>query len=476
MRQQVVKILRRQRLAILRLQSKLAKRATRGQICKGRPEASNVMRKRTAIVLIVLFGAVVSLILFRTLPNREPEYQGKRLSAWFKQYYRSGQSSQRPDDPRREQAARALRAIGTNAIPFLVTECFTVIRESPVQTNVLAFLAKLPEPIRFPPFVPAREVQEQAASAIGEIKPPAILLLPLVTNRLNAPDKFQRWMATYLLGKVGEGGEAGVPFLREKLRSADVQESMLAALGLDRLGPMARLAVPDLIEVVRTNSFRPFSYYACRALARVGPAASNAIPVLKERLAAETNASRQLSLAVALVCIDSQQVEAMGFLQAELADNQKTNTHRAVIHALSDIGPNARPALPLLLAALKNNDPGFWHPALFVLLSLGETNLAISSALEKLKQDDPETRFNAMSFLFRTQPTNAAAMSNLVQLVQDPTWTYQAITEAARLGALAQPVIHSLRQIAADKTNAFRDVAKNALRTIEAEADEREAR
>jgi len=432
------------------------------------------MRKRFVIMLLVLLGAVVALILIRALINAEPQHRGRSLRAWFKQYYRTGQWSRDPEDPRHEQAARAMRAMGTNAIPFLVAECFAPYHEFPFQTNVLTFLAGLPDPFRFPPFVPAMSVREEAANAVGEIKPPASLLLSLVTNRLNNPDKFQRWMAVYLLGRIGEGGEAAVPFLSEKLCSSDVQESNLAALGLNRLGPAARSAVPNLIEFVRTNSFH--SYYACRALARVGSAASNAVPMLKEKLSGETNASKQVNIAVALICIDNHQREAMAILETVQADTEKTNTRREVIYALNDIGTNARPALPLLLAALNDHDPAVLHPALSVILSLGETNLAISRALEKLQQDDHATRHYAMIFLLDVQPTNAAAMSNLVVELNELIWNISTIKEAAKLGALAQPVIPRLRRIAASKTSPFRDAARKALADIEAETHERESR
>lgn len=431
------------------------------------------MRKRIVIVGLVLIGVVVGFFLSRSVFNREPEYRGQKLSTWFKQYYRTGRGLRQENDPQHEQAAAALRALGTNAIPFLVRECFTTNQESPFQTNVLTLLATLPGPFRFPAFVPAMTVRQEAASAIGEIKPPAEQLLPVAINWLNDPNQYQRYMAVWLLGRAGEGGEAGVPFLRAKLSSGDPWERTLATLSLDRLGPAARRAVPDLIEFVRTNTRA--SHYAYRALARVGPQASNAIPVLREKLTAETNDYTRASLATALICIDDRQAEAMAVLKADLANTQDTNTHRQVVHALKDIGTNARPALPLLVAALNDPDMSVWHPALSVLLSLGETNLAISTALEKLKQDDRAARYNAMTFLLRVQPTSAAVMSNLVVEVNELAWGSSAIDEAARLGALAQPVIPRLREIAGSKTNPYRATARKALAIIEADMAEQRA-
>src|SRR5688572_9296161 len=117
------------------------------------------MRKRISIVLLILLGLPVALVLFRSMFDDEPQHRGKRLSVWFKQYYRTGQWSRHRQELQHEQAARALRAMGTNAIPFLVAECFTTSQESPLQTNVLTFLAALPKPFRFPPFVPAAMVR-----------------------------------------------------------------------------------------------------------------------------------------------------------------------------------------------------------------------------------------------------------------------------------------------------------------------------
>jgi hypothetical protein len=67
--------------------------------------------------------------------------------------------------------------------------------------------------------------------------------------------------------------------------------------------------------------------------------------------------------------------------------------------------------------------------------------------------------------------------SSLVVELNELVWNNSTIKEAARLGALAQPVIPRLREIAASKTNPFRDAALNALADIEADmVEEREAR
>ena len=179
------------------------------------------MKTRFARSLLLVFGIAAGLVLFEVLRSREPEYQGKRLSAWFKQYYRTGQRYDQSSKDQHEQAAQAFRAIGTNAVPFLLNEFYGYSPDSPLRTNVLTFLSRLPEPFRFPPFVPAWMICEEAARAIHEIKPPDQFFLPLVTNRLYGTLKLERDATIYLLCTVGCGAREVMPFLRDMLRSTE---------------------------------------------------------------------------------------------------------------------------------------------------------------------------------------------------------------------------------------------------------------
>lgn len=426
------------------------------------------MRKRITIGMLLSVCLGVAVFVLPSLFTGEPKYHGKHVSAWFKQYYRTGLKSRRTDDVRHEHAARALRALGTNAVSYLVREFFAANQESQLQTNLHESLASLPG---FPPFVPAQGVCEEAGWILVDIKPPARLILPLVTNHLYATDQLERNKAVWLLGCVGEGGALSLPHLREKLRTATNHELILTTLSVERLGPVAGALIPNLTEFIRTND-SPAIYYAYRALARIGPAASNAIPLLRQRLAGETNALKQTRLNVVLLCIERPPTEALSWLQAVFAERSKTNEREQIVAALRDLGEPARPALPVLLSALEQNEPMTWHPALSALLDLGETNLAIAGALEKLKQGDSSSRLNAASFLLNLQPTNALAGSNLVQLLQDPMWCVPAMATMGGLGSAAQPLIPTLRAMATSKTNAYRYAAKQTLADIEFLIDE----
>src|SRR5262245_40338529 len=75
------------------------------------------MKKAFGIFLVV--ALVAFIVSLRSSWSAEPVYQGKTLTAWLRQY-REGQEG-RLGHLSRDQAGRAIREIGTNAVPVLLT-------------------------------------------------------------------------------------------------------------------------------------------------------------------------------------------------------------------------------------------------------------------------------------------------------------------------------------------------------------------
>jgi hypothetical protein len=76
--------------------------------------------KRRRVILILLACLMAGVVAFIVWPGeREPEYQGKKLSEWLTLY-----SQTFSDESGRKEAhasaAQAVRHIGTNAIPYLL--------------------------------------------------------------------------------------------------------------------------------------------------------------------------------------------------------------------------------------------------------------------------------------------------------------------------------------------------------------------
>lgn len=117
------------------------------------------MKKRSIILIVCLAGllACAAVLLFR--PSRGPKYEGKSVEAWFREFCISQRDL--PDGPHglHEHSVRALRALGTNAVPYLLEQCSSQAQDSAFETNIFARLSKVLEPLGAPPFVPARYVQ-----------------------------------------------------------------------------------------------------------------------------------------------------------------------------------------------------------------------------------------------------------------------------------------------------------------------------
>lgn len=83
--------------------------------CRGRQELQLWKMRRRRIILLAATTVGASLMLVPFLGDREPSYQGRSLSAWLAEFDRwSGDTN--------AAVVYAVRAIGTNGIPLLVSE------------------------------------------------------------------------------------------------------------------------------------------------------------------------------------------------------------------------------------------------------------------------------------------------------------------------------------------------------------------
>ena len=99
------------------------------------------MGKRVQIALAVLLVAIVGVIAWQVMRphEREPVYQGKRLSVWLLQYGTNHWSAGRNSGSCKEAEA-AIRQIGTNAIPIYLRIITTRESESPLRLKLMALV------------------------------------------------------------------------------------------------------------------------------------------------------------------------------------------------------------------------------------------------------------------------------------------------------------------------------------------------
>jgi hypothetical protein len=171
------------------------------------------MRKRVEIALAVLGIAILGVLAWQVLREREPVYQGKPLSAWLEGY----------DSPKNQQAWQqtdeAIRQIGPKAIPTLL-QMLRVSDSAPWKQKLLALAYKQH-------FIKIHHVK-----AWG-----------------------QNWRAAMALGAMGSDAAGAVPELiqlYENPISWPSQRYTLITLG--KIGPAAKMAIPSLLHTVSTST------------------------------------------------------------------------------------------------------------------------------------------------------------------------------------------------------------------------------
>jgi len=83
------------------------------------------MRKRRFYLLLIGVLALIGVLVWILSGPREPEYEGRKLSEWVsnlspKSYYYSTRVETKSRSQVAKEAERAIRGMGTNAVPYLV--------------------------------------------------------------------------------------------------------------------------------------------------------------------------------------------------------------------------------------------------------------------------------------------------------------------------------------------------------------------
>jgi len=130
-------------------------------------------KRKTMIVLAaVLVTAVVAAFVWPR--EREPEYQGKKLSEWLELGWLSHRGS-----VEQEEASDAIRHIGSNSVPYLVSA--VRYRPSVVRRVAIQFEAVLPRGLR------TRRLTNMRTAPVCPGAMPRSLVSECLGRRRNAP-------------------------------------------------------------------------------------------------------------------------------------------------------------------------------------------------------------------------------------------------------------------------------------------------
>ncbi len=420
---------------------------------------------------MVVGGILLAVIFWVYLPlAREPKYEGKRLSFWFREYCRSGQSIGYDWSLHRESAA-ALQQMGTNAVPYLLQQAFCMRQDSATKSNFYRFVNDSPRSWGLPWLLNSEMRRGEAPFALKEIKPPAAQLLSLMHKQLKSANHFERCQTLFILGTAGDGAEEVIPNLTSALQDTNRWARRIAIQSLDWIGPRADAAVPGLIEVLKepigTNQFSLGSSAAI-ALGKIGSASAPAVPLIRKLFEQEKNWNLRCSLASALFRIDPGQADALAFLTNGVTSHQPASDRWIAASQLGEIGPDAKAAVPVLLEALEGTNDMLHSQIPGTLKKMGMPTETFLPAMKKnLASKNETTRANTAARILEIDPADHEAHLALMAIIEHGSLFQDfAINTLGGAGPAAQEAVPVLRKVAKSNSQGERDRVQAAVRAL----------
>jgi HEAT repeat protein len=252
-----------------------------------------------------------------------------------------------------------------------------------------------------------------------------------------------------------------------------------AALTLGRLGPLAREAIPKvanhLTETCPDDPEMSPQRWALSALSIYGREAKEVAPQLVTLLK-----DKQSSLITRLGCLEalsqigSAAPEAIAALwdQLEIAlngDRSEANDELAVeaAQALGMVGPDAAPAVPVLMRAAQAENDNLRREAVRALGRMGISARDAQPLLcDLMASDESElVRDVAMSSLGQTGPTAWPLVAPLLAVEDAPT-RERAVTAISGWGSLSQAVLPAVNSLLSDPEPRVRLAAAKSWRSL----------
>lgn len=267
--------------------------------------------KRATLAVLVCIVAAIGLFSFRSR-YAEPSYAGKSLSQWLQVYEESGSCD--PDEP---DAAQAIRAIGTKAIPFLI---HWICYHEPKWKEQARWLFN---------------------RSVGRFQPSWMIADTTQLTQSRAHFGFR---------VLGPSAASAVPALHDLMMQDDQTTRVLAAMSL---GGVGKPALPVLLEDLKTDNEQVF-YRACIALREMRTNAEPAIPILIAAL----DDSREAVRYSAAMTLGQLHLRPEVVVPALIPQLQKGKDSLSVLYALGEFGPAAGEAVPLIVPLLDNSNDG----------------------------------------------------------------------------------------------------------------------
>jgi HEAT repeat protein len=378
---------------------------------------------RKAALALIVVGASVTMLLWFCLHNpagnlpSEPRYQGETLSYWMGHWYMGMRGNQPVENT---NAVAALRALGTNALPYLV-DCLSVRVNSTFDIDY-----------------PSRALR--GFRVLGPIAKPAIpeLIRMLDTN------------GNYPAVALGYIGADAVPALMELLDTDNVSRTRQTTGGVQ--------PAPARPARARENAVRALSY--------LGTNAEAAMPVLINCLNDAQDERLRGTAAEALAVIGHNRSEIVIPALVHTLTNSTSYARASAADALAAFGSEARSTAPLLLSAGHDRDSYLrTHAATALKQVTPEAPDALAPLIQNLSSDDTLVREQALWALETLGTNGADALPALVERLHDPISEVRVIAMRCVRGIDRSPddIVLGLRGNLSDTNSS---VLTEAIRTL----------
>jgi hypothetical protein len=199
------------------------------------------MRKRFPILLALLLLALVCGVAWQLCRLREPVYQGRNLAEWLDDcsVYPAWHSGEYPGafNPRTPAAKLAIKEIGTNAIPKLLSmlQAGDSMKSMKMKLNILLDRQSR---TRFR-FWPGYYRREMAVFGFGVLNQNAAPAVPALIGLLKNGHTVHRANVIDALGEIGPAAKDAVPFLLTRLNDEETGTRYAVTNALKSIDPEA---------------------------------------------------------------------------------------------------------------------------------------------------------------------------------------------------------------------------------------------
>jgi hypothetical protein len=378
-----------------------------------------------AVIVVILFIAFFTALV----GPKVPVYQGKNLFAWAEELQKARQNYSDDSWKKTEATTTAIRAIGTNALPFVMADIRARVT---IRVRVVNWLAPR---VRFLKLQPIKVEDRwrraiRALEALGPIAEPCLPELIALTNK-----------------RVGYAEDAlmavwpnALPAFTNLLANSKYPQTgnLIGALANSvysgRIKPeQAAVTLPHLVQVFRSSDTHG-GWYAAQAFGAIHQQPEICVPLLVDGLTNSTPAFRAACAQSLGAFVNAAAPYAARL--ADMFDRTDSQTRIAICQSMANFNSTAEVAVPVLVRGLSDTNDSVRSFSASGLGQLGVfPDLAVPPLIDAAEDRNPNVRLMAVQSLgmFISRPTNALAAIQRACMDRDPSVRIAATNALKRL-------------------------------------------